>query len=985
MNLLKKLVFIFFLIVPAAGWGAGLHYAMDIQVDTSGQKIYGTVRLSSEADTPLKLSVRNLSKLNISGRPVNTNADDTVALLVKGGREILVTYESEALASGYNRIDEENVFLMDQWYPVPDILVEYALTLTLPAEFIATSEADTVAVTGDGHTKTFSFQFGHPLDTLHIAASTHYVVTRDSYKGISIETYFFKEDAQLAETYIDYTRKYLKMYEKILTPYPYKRFAVVENIFPSGNSMPTFTLLGKEVVRLPFIVRTSLGHEILHQWFGNSVYVDTVHGNWAEGITNYLADHLYAEQESKGRAYRKRIMIDYAAYVNPGNAIPVSRFYSRRNKAESSIGYGKAAMIFHELRTRYKDETFFAALREFVRQNSFRKASWHDIQRAFEKVANDRLYARFGDWLNRKDIPRLEVEDAQIEVERGRLVLKFKLIQKGDAYSLQLPLTVRSSGGETRYQVEIIKSKKEIILPIDAPPTEVVLDEAYSIMRHLETDEIPPVMASILGSRKLMVVAAAWGRSTYKPIVDALGVETVAYITPDKMTYAMLKENSLIITGFDNPFADRLLGKQKNPDEGVRLKVYKNPFDPEKRILLVHAASREEAEAAARKIRHYGKYTELAFNGGENILKTIAAANNGISVLTRPATRAVKTDRIATLNDIMPDLMKSRVVFIGENHDRFSHHINQLQIIRKLHASGAKIGVGMEMFPVPSQGAVDDYLAGKIDEQNFLSRSGYFENWGFDYNLYKPIIDYLKEHEIPLVALNVENDISHKVAREGIENLTDKKKEQLPDALDFSGETYRKDLFKVFTRHGDQTGIKDFNKFFQAQMLWDEGMAETAQHFLEKNPGVKLVILAGNGHIRNKYGIPARLYARNREPYTTIVQDDEIKVGIADYILFTHKIKGIKSPKLGIQVQQNDRNLSIAGLVDKGPGQKAGLQKGDIITMFDGYTIQSLADLKIALFYSEIGKKFKIGLLRDGKKVEMELELFPLPISHPRF
>ena len=87
--------------------------------------------------------------------------------------------------------------------------------------------------------------------------------------------------------------------------------------------MPTFTLLGRNVVKLPFIVRTSLGHEILHQWFGNSVYIDSNKGNWAEGLTTYLADHFYADQSGEGVDYRKQILIDYQSYVNIDNVFPL--------------------------------------------------------------------------------------------------------------------------------------------------------------------------------------------------------------------------------------------------------------------------------------------------------------------------------------------------------------------------------------------------------------------------------------------------------------------------------------------------------------------------------------------------------------------------------------------------------------------------------------------------------------------------------------
>ena len=348
-------------------------------------------------------------------------------------------------------------------------------------------------------------------------------------------------------------------------------------------------------------------------------------------------------------------------------------------------------------------------------------------------------------------------------------------------------------------------------------------------------------------------------------------------------------------------------------------------------------------------------------------------------MLNRPPTRILKPDKLATLDDILPRLLKSRVIYVGEQHNKFAHHINQLQINKRLHEAGCEVAVGMEMFQMIYQQAVDDYLAGRIDERIFLQKSEYFKKWRYDYNLYKPIIDYLKKQNIPLVALNIEGDISHRVASEGMHNLTDEETKQLPLSLDFSNEKYRGDLNKVFIHHEEQKTHWNFSYFLQAQTLWDEGMAESAQQFLKNNPERKLVILAGNGHVRHKYGIPERLYRRNREPFTVLVQDDEIEDGIADYILLTTELKGKESPRLGVAVEEKEEGLMVTGVSDESPAKKAGLQKGDIIERFAGQPIKSVGDLKYALFLSEMGSTLKIHLRRDDETLYNEIELFDFP------
>jgi aminopeptidase N len=973
---MKKLLFVLMICLPVTAWGANMKYTLDVQINTTEQKITGIARLKADADIKLDLSVQNLKVLHLDGGDIANAAGDILHLSLQGGKEIKIRYEALINESRINFIDKDHVFLTSGWYPQPDDLVEYALSVTLPENFIAISESESVTIQKQGRAKTFVFEFEHPLDSLHLAASNRYVQKKDRYNNVDIEAYFFKEDAHLADAYIDYTKKYLAMYEKMLTSYPYRRFAIVENILPSGNSMPTFTLLGNQVVRLPFIVETSLGHEILHQWFGNSVYIDFMSGNWAEGLTSYLSDLYYAALEGKDTAYRKQILVDYNSYIHTDNAMPLSDFTSRSNKAQSVIGYGKGAMLFHGLHRLYGDETFYAALKDFIRQNRFRQASWLDIQHAFERASGNKLYTYFGDWLTRKNIPSLQVENTKLYVEQGKVKLSFDLLQQDKPYFLNIPITFYADKGKRTQWVEVKNSKESMSLSLDEPPNKVVMDENYDLMRRLAPEETPPVLAGVMGKEKLIAVISSMKRSTYQPLIDALGIKTIVYATPDSITFDQIQKNSLLIAGYDNPVVKMLFGKQTVLEDGLHVKVYENPYNASERIALLHATDKQQAQAVQYKISHYGKYTELAFKDGRNTFKAIAESENGIQMLSRPTVRALKPDALAIIDDIIPQLTASRIIYVGEAHDQFAHHMNQLKVIKKIHDAGYQLAVGMEMFQKPYQQVVDDYLTGRIDEYTFLKKTEYFSRWRYDYNLYKPIVDYLKQQRIPLVALNIQGDLTRKVAREGMYDLPDKQKKQLPSDMNFSNKMYRKDLNQVFVVHNKQKDLQDFNYFLQAQMVWDEGMAESAHRFLTNHPEHKMVILAGNGHIRHKYGIPDRLYRRNHEPFAVVVQDEEIEDGVADYILLTTKLNGKVSPKLGVMVEEKDKRLVIMGVSQSGPAQKAGLQKGDVIEMFAERSIQSLADLKLGLFYGNIGSTVKIQVKRADKTIDKEIELF---------
>ena len=134
--------------------------------------------------------------------------------------------------------------------------------------------------------------------------------------------------------------------------------------------------------------------------------------------------------------------------------------------------------------------------------------------------------------------------------------------------------------------------------------------------------------------------------------------------------------------------------------------------------------------------------------------------------------------------------------------------------------------------------------------------------------------------------------------------------------------------------------------------------------------------MAGNLHVRRKYGIPERLYRRNREPFVVMVQDEKLGPGLADYVLLTTELKSLEAPRLGVVVEEKDQGLAITNVVNHSRAGKAGLQKGDIITRFMGEPIKSLADLKLALFYSKMGKKVTIQIERNLTMMDKEIELF---------
>jgi uncharacterized iron-regulated protein len=192
----------------------------------------------------------------------------------------------------------------------------------------------------------------------------------------------------------------------------------------------------------------------------------------------------------------------------------------------------------------------------------------------------------------------------------------------------------------------------------------------------------------------------------------------------------------------------------------------------------------------------------------------------------------------------------------------------------------------MEMFDRSYQQVLDLWSAGVLDEETFLRKVQWYANWQFDFGLYRDILEFIKENRIKIIALNIPTYIPGRIRVGGIDNLLDTDRQYLPKEIDRSNADYRNYVEQVFSQHHFQSNVR-FDDFYMAQSVWDEVMAESIAANLGGN---KIVVLAGNGHIRYKYGIPDRTFRRTGVSFRTLYPvsaGQEIELGVADYVWVT--------------------------------------------------------------------------------------------------
>ncbi len=756
------------------------------------------------------------------------------------------------------------------------------------------------------------------------------------------------------------------MYQEMFGPYPYKRFSVVENFLPTGYSLPTFTLLGKTVVRLPFITTTSLGHEILHQWFGNYVYTDYENGNWNEGLTSYLADHLYDEKIGDGSKHRKKLLLDYQNYVNPHNEIPLNAFQQRTDSATRSIGYGKGALFFHMLKNQVGEEIFYKALRKLIEKNRFTRTSWEEILESFESTSNTDLEWFFDQWLSRKGLPQIEVTDKQVLMLGEKYTVSFRAVQHGPVYKLALPVRITTNKKDITQILTLEKKSQYFEFTVPGKPLQMIIDGDYDIFRKLSDDEYPPVISGLLGDQKRRVVYSESQKDTAKEVIAFLESRGFTPVDEKDIKDSDIASSSLLLLDSKGTVYSRLFGRAETfPDTGVSLKTYTNPLNHSKVITVLSGKAGQDLKDIVKKIFHYGKYSHLRFQDKKNVFKQTAASSNGIKISLHTPVMGIQPEKTISLETIIENIKKTPVIYVGERHNLYEDHKVQLDVIRTLHEENPNLAIGVEMFTQSKQQALDDYLSGTINEKEFLKASDYFKDWKFNYYLYREILCFAKEKQIPVIALNLKRELIKKVARNGLDNLTADEKKKIPEDMDMSDSEYKKRLQKTFSHHDKARGIK-FENFYQSQILWDETMAHSIDRFLRQNPKHQMVVIAGAGHIAYGSGIPKRTYRLNGKEYVTLLnaKSGGPGKGFADYVLFPEPLSAPAAPLLGIYIEKKDKGIMIKGFSPGSVAQKAGIKKEDYLRSIDGMKIIDIVDPKISLFSQKKGETIPVKILR---------------------
>ena len=544
--------------------------------------------------------------------------------------------QSFAATSGI--ISAEGVFLSaaSRWIPtIDDELVSFELAVEFAdsaSSWTAVSQGDLVS--SEDPEVPAVWRERQPMEEVYLIAAD-FTVYEEQAEDTAVQAYLRSAEPNLATRYMDATVRYLKLYEPLLGDYPFSKFALVENFWETGYGMPSFTLLGPQVIRLPFILESSYPHEILHNWWGNGVYADYDTGNWSEGLTAYLADHLFREMDGLGHEYRKQMLARYKNYVAEGTDFPLSEFTSRNSAATQAVGYGKTLMLWHMLRLELGDELFIDGLRQFYENYKFRRASFADIERHFSALSGLDLSLFFQQWVQRTGAPALSVDVQEANGNRARIM--FAQTQFEEPYALRVPIALYYEGEAEPQLYDIsLTQKTEGFFAEDYDRLQAVLvDPYFDVFRTLDREETPPSVGELFGASAVNFILPATDREQWTRLAQSFGeglefelffADTLESIPADKPAWVL---------GRDNPFAQtvveaaaaygvsesasglQMAGSEIGYDDRATLILGRHPDNADIAIGWLHVDDMVAMPGTIEKLPHYGRYSYVSFTGDE--------------------------------------------------------------------------------------------------------------------------------------------------------------------------------------------------------------------------------------------------------------------------------------------------------------------------------------------------------------------------------
>jgi len=572
---------------------------------------------------PDRMTVRSA---NLNGTPMPASAQGRtieIGPVADGAARVTLTYDARPWPGTETRgpfVGPSGAFLPggSGWLAsIADGAQSYRLAVEVPLPFrsVVTGRLIDETETDGRHRARFQSEAPHEQPSLFVG---RFVVDERLHDGLRLRTYFPASQSGLSQTYLAAAAEHIDRLAGQIGPYPFAGFAIVASPQPVGLGFPGLTYVSERILPLPFMQGRSLAHEVAHNWWGNGVGVDYATGNWAEGLTTFMADYGLAEAAGPDRARAMRLewLRDFAA-LPAARDLPLRRFTYKAHDAAQVVGYNKAAFLFVMLRDLLGEDDFYAGLRLFWQKNQFRTASWDDLRLAFEEAAGTELGPFFAQWLDRAGAPSLALGPAEAAAETDRDMVSVRLSQSSPYYDLQIPIRIETEQGSADHRVPLAAAEGGARLPASGRPRTVALDPDHELFRRLAPGEAPPILRDVTlaanGALRIEVgddiAAQSAARALAGRLMDAGLQEATGMANGPVLLIALERRVDQALDELNaGPVPATLAGRGTARVWTVR----REDATP---VLVVAAQDTAALEALLRPLPHYKRQSFLVFEG----------------------------------------------------------------------------------------------------------------------------------------------------------------------------------------------------------------------------------------------------------------------------------------------------------------------------------------------------------------------------------
>ncbi|QKT05012.1 ChaN family lipoprotein [Ectothiorhodospiraceae bacterium 2226] len=340
---------------------------------------------------------------------------------------------------------------------------------------------------------------------------------------------------------------------------------------------------------------------------------------------------------------------------------------------------------------------------------------------------------------------------------------------------------------------------------------------------------------------------------------------------------------------------------------------------------------------------------------------------------------------------LLARLAREDVVLLGERHAQAEHQRWQLHTLAGLHARRPNLVLGLEMFPRRVQEVLDRWVAGELDEAEFLRESEWDTVWGYDPAAYLPLFHYARMHRIPMVALNVDRAVMGRIRERGFDQVPRAERDGVGEPAPASP-AYREALERAFRRHArpehggaaEEMLARGVERFIQAQLTWDRAMAEGIHTALQRDERPLVVGLMGSGHVEHGHGVPAQLADLEVAKVRVLLAWPEdarcegVVAGLADAVFGIQRRETPPPQRLGILLSQDEAGVRVEGVEPQGVGEAAGLREADVIVRAGGREVRAPRDIIAIVREQPPGSWLPLEVLREEAHEQL-IAKFPVP------